>query len=232
MVSLHALSAAAPAASSGVSSLRSATPRSERLPEPGGYADTPSRRGPGALRAALQGAVSELAGGAIPASDEASTALHDFGAALFEALRAEGAREVGHGPGRHVQRGWAWGRQGGDLAQRLEALAGRLGAPATGAGETPAPPSEAAPLDISTPTPEGATVSPPVDTTASLPATVPSPATATPLAASFAVLWQSLQSADGTAAAPDLAGFLLGLADRLGGGTGAPTTGSLVDTTA
>lgn len=222
MASIHALSAAA----SGAAPIRPATSRFERAPEAVESADTPARRGPGALREALQTAVSELAGGARPSSGEATAALHDFGAALFDALRAEGGREVGHGPGRHLQHGWAWGRQGGDLAQRLEALAGRLGAPAAVAGETPALPSDAAPSDGATPTPEGASASAPADTAA------PPPATVTPLAAGFAALWQSLQPVDSTAAAPDLAGFLLGLAQRLGGSTAAPALGSLVDTTA
>jgi hypothetical protein len=90
-------------------------------------------------------------------------ALRDFTHALLDALRESGAREVGHGPGRHLQRGHAWGR-GGDLAPRLEALAQQLagGAPATAApGGTPSPAGSTA-----SPSPAAASAAP--DTGASI----------------------------------------------------------------
>ncbi|HSV70479.1 MAG TPA: hypothetical protein VLI72_10220 [Methylibium sp.] len=191
------------------------------------------RHGPQALRTALQDVVGEIAGADAARSEASANALHDFTGALSEALRTEGGREVGHGPGRHVQRGYAWGRQGGgDLAQRIEALATRLaGAAAPGEAVT----ADAADAPVAAPTD-----APPVtDTAVDTPAAPLADAAAVPTApsaleASFAALWQTLQptataGTDGTAV--DLIGFLHTLAQRLGAAA-APAVGSLVDTTA
>ena len=102
--------------------------------------------------------------------------LRDFTHALLDALRESGGREVGHGPGRHLQHGHAWGR-GGDLAQRLEALAQRL---AGGASVTAAPGGTSSPTgSTASPSPADASAAP--DTGASVASaatTDPSSATA------------------------------------------------------
>jgi len=103
------------------------------------------------LRSALSDTLAASAGGSADlGSDAVRDALGEFTGELFDALRAEGGREVGHGPGRHLQRGHAWGHyRGGDLAARIEALAATLGAGSTAPAE-PAPPADTAPVDAVT----------------------------------------------------------------------------------
>jgi hypothetical protein len=188
------------------------------------------------LRSALSDTLAATAGGSADlGSDAVRDALGDFTGELFDALRAEGGREVGHGPGRHLQRGHAWGHyRGGDLAARIEALAATLGAGSTAPAE-PAPPADTAPVDAVTDgvvqaAPEPATTEP-AETAPSAAEAPAQPAVASPLEASFAALWQALNPEAGDAAGADLAQFLNALAERLGAGEPV-SVGGLVDTTA
>lgn len=191
------------------------------------------------LRSALSDTLAATAGGSADlGSDAVRDALGDFTGELFDALRAEGGREVGHGPGRHLQRGHAWGHyRGGDLAARIEALAATLGAGSTAPAE-PAPPADTAPVDavtdgVTPAAPEPATTEPaePAETAPSAAEAPAQPAVASPLEASFAALWQALNPEAGDAAGADLAQFLNALAERLGAGEPV-SVGGLVDTTA
>lgn len=194
-----------------------------------------SKVGPRQLHGALTDTLAATAAGASIdlQSDAVRDALGDFTGELFDALRAEGGREVGHGPGRHLQRGHAWGHdRGGALAERIDALAARLGAGST-------PPAEPAPIETLSveATPDGAAqaaVEPVVaDAAPALAEVATPPAAASSLETSFAALWQALNSGAGDAAGADLAGFLNALAERLrGGGDDLPPVGSLVDITA
>jgi hypothetical protein len=195
-------------------------------------ADGP-QAGPRPWRAALTDtlAAADATGGVDLAGGAVRDALADFSGELFDALRADSGREVGHGPGRHLQRGHAWGHyRGGDLAARIEALAATLGA--GGAAPVEPVPDAAAPAEVA---PDGAAPAeadaeplPAEEITTEAP---PPPLAASPLEASFAALWQALNPDAADTAAADLASFLNALAERLGGSAPAPV-GGLVDTTA
>lgn len=198
------------------------------------------------LRSALNDTLAASAGAGVDLdSDAVRDALGDFTGELFDALRAEGGREVGHGPGRHLQRGHAWGHyRGGDLSARIEALAATLGAGSAAPAE-PAPPAETAPVDAVTdgaapaatepaataPAEAEPVVAEPAATEPGAAEAPAQPAVASPLEASFAALWKLLNPEAGDAAGAGLAPFLNALAERLGAGEPV-SVGGLVDTTA
>ena len=187
-------------------------------------------------------------------SGDARAALHDFTRELFDALRPTGPADGG--PGRHG-RGFAWGRTSlGDIAQRLEALAASLAAPAAAAPpSTDAAPasdatgSGAAPAgDVAASSDAPATdASPSSDAPSSTdapssadPAAMPTPAATTdsPLLAAFRRLVATSSGAapdavSATAASDQLAALLQRIAQSLSD-TGSETSvvGSLVDLSA
>ena len=144
---------------------------------------------------------------AAPRADADREALRDFTHALLDALRESGAREVGHGPGRHLQRGHAWGHGGGDLAQRLEALAQRLAGDVRAtdaAGSTPPPGESKDPpsgTEASATSGTGSSMPPgaqPTDpSSAGAPQTADAPTSPAPTGAGVAV--QDTANADGLA---------------------------------
>ena len=131
---------------SAVSRRRDSEPDAASTPERS--AETKAPKGRHALMNALSEALASLGSAAIPGTSEAAAtddaaapvattreqkeALHAFSHELFNALRP-----TSDGPGNgHHGRGFAWGRTSpGDLAERLEALAQKLG----GATPTPTP---------------------------------------------------------------------------------------------
>lgn len=247
MSTIHALSSAhaavgASAAPSGAAARHAKAAGVEQPPV------SSPRHGVGAFASTLEATVTEWAGTDAVASSAAREALGDFRAALFETLQGEGGREVGHGPGRHLQRGHAYGRQGDtDLAGRIEALATQLSSSDASVTES----AEA----VTTATGEGiestpremdnvnaseslANEGPALETglnedfdanmvaDASEEVVLPVPS---PLTASFAALWQALQPVGSETPVPDLSSFLHDLAGRLGATLPMPTLGTLVD---
>ena len=103
--------------------------------------------GSAATSGAAETAATDDAAAPAAATREQKEALHAFSHELFNALRP-----TSDGPGKgHHGRGFAWGRTSlGDLAERLEALAQKLG------GATPAP----AGTTTSTPNPVDASTEP------------------------------------------------------------------------
>lgn len=202
--------------------------REARVPQDAGAAPS---AGPRPLRTALADTLAVAADGGADATQGAvREALDRFTGDLLDALRADGGREVGHGPGRHLQRGLAWGHyRGAALGERIESLAARIGNhPAPTAAEPAAAPVDATadgaePLG---PEPASADAAPVAVEGPAAP-----PAASSPLETSFAALWAALHPAADAATGADLAGFLAALAERLGAGGAAPT-GGLVDTAA
>ena len=140
---------------STVSRRRDSEPDAASTPERS--AETKAPKGRHSLMNALSEALASLGSAATPATSETDStddagapaattreqkeALHAFSHELFNALRPTGD---GTGKGHHG-RGFAWGRTSlGDLAERLEALAQKLG----GATATPTPTPN--PVDAST----------------------------------------------------------------------------------
>lgn len=144
---------------SAVSRRRDSEPDAASTPERSAEAKAP--KGRHALMNALSEALSSLGSAATSATSETDStddaaapaattreqkeALHAFAHELFNALRP-----TSDGPGKgHHGRGFAWGRTSlGDLAERLEALAQKLGG-AT-ATPTPSPTPTPNPVDAST----------------------------------------------------------------------------------
>jgi hypothetical protein len=206
-----------------------------------------------ALADAISDAFAELtpagqtpAAGADAASKEATVdrraqaeALHDFRHELFAALRPA----EGEGPGRHG-RGFAWGRTSlADLADRIDALAQKIGgspAPApTSPPETATPSAETAtPPAATTPTPDATAPDAQAPAVPSASASTDSDATSALLSAFQALTAKpgdSTSGAEGSgSAAESLAALLHRIAQALRGDDAAttPAAGSLVDTTA
>jgi hypothetical protein len=161
---------------------------------------------------------------------ERAEALHDFRHELFAVLRPA----EGEGPGRHG-RGFGWGRTSlADLADRIDALAQKIGgAPA------PAPPP---PADTAT-TPAVTTTNPEATTPEAQAPVAPSVSTDSDARSALLSAFQTLTvklggsttGAEGSgSAAESLAALLHRIAQALRGDDAAttPAAGSLVDTTA
>jgi len=177
----------------------------------------------GGNASASSAVVVETASAPPTARGEQTRALHDFTHEFFHALRPTAGED---GPGRHG-RGFSWGRATlGDIAQRLETLAQKLGAATT----TPTPAADSAPAAASAPVPAA---EPAAET-----ATV---STALPMAEPSALLraFQALAGQAAGASAPSdgatsLAALLTRIAKALQGDSAvlATATGALVDVTA
>lgn len=187
---------------------------------------------PAAAGDAVSSAVGEATAGTSTDRGDRSKALHEFTHQLFQALRPTAGED---GPGQHG-RGFAWGRTGiGDIAQRLESLAQRIGGTAAATEVTSvATTAEATGMvdDV------GA-----VDTPASTPGAAQPPAAAATLPSSLLTAFQALArpaggdqtGSEGSAtAATSLAALLSRIAQTVQADPTAAgsVTGSLVDTAA
>lgn len=167
-----------------------------------------------------------------PAKPDLREALKDFAEALFDGLR-EIATDSRHG-GCHPGRGHGWGRGGvgGNLAERIEALASRLAAEAKPPLATATDAKPAVPTSTPAPAPVAATPStavpiaadplvaePPAVVTEAAPATPPAAVAPSALESSFATLWKALDPArlEESGGLADLLAFLRRLSDRLDG---------------